>query len=52
MARLEGIIYSAFGNYIVLRGFAPIMSLTRISKKKPLLIVNVLMKLNKLHIMM
>ena len=33
MARLEGIIYSAFGNYIVLRGFAPIMSLARISKK-------------------
>lgn len=33
MAKLEGIIYSAFGTYIVLRGFAPIMSLARISKK-------------------
>ena len=33
MAKLEGIIYSAFRNYIVLRGFAPIMSLARISKK-------------------
>lgn len=33
MAKLEGIIYSAFGTYVVLRGFAPISSLARISKK-------------------
>lgn len=33
MAKLEGIIYSAFGTYVVLRGFAPILSLARISKK-------------------
>lgn len=33
MAKLEGIIYSAFGSYIVLRGFAPIGKLAKISKK-------------------
>lgn len=33
MAKLEGIIYSAFRSYIVLRGFAPIGGLARISKK-------------------
>lgn len=33
MAKLEGIIYSAFGTYVVLRGFAPISSLAKISKK-------------------
>jgi len=33
MAKLEGIIYSAFRSYIVLRGFAPIGELARISKK-------------------
>lgn len=33
MAKLEGIIYTAFRSYIVLRGFAPIGGLARISKK-------------------
>ncbi len=33
MAKLEGIIYKAFGNYIVLRGFAPIGEIAKISKK-------------------
>lgn len=33
MAKLEGIIYTAFRSYIVLRGFAPIGELARISKK-------------------
>lgn len=33
MAKLEGIIYTAFKSYIVLRGFAPIGRLARISKK-------------------
>ena len=33
MAKLEGIIYTAFQSYIVLRGFAPIGGLARISKK-------------------
>lgn len=33
MAKLEGIIYKAFGNYVVLRGFAPIGDISEISKK-------------------
>ena len=33
MAKLEGIIYTAFRSYIVLRGFATIGGLARISKK-------------------
>jgi hypothetical protein len=33
MAKLEGIIYKAFGNYVVLRGFAPIGDVSEISKK-------------------
>ncbi len=33
MAKLEGIIYSAFSGYIVLRGYAPIGELAEISKK-------------------
>ncbi len=33
MAKLEGIIYTAFRSYIVLRGFAPIGGLAKISKK-------------------
>lgn len=33
MPKLEGIIYKAFGNYVVLRGFAPIGDIARISKK-------------------
>jgi len=33
MPKLEGIIYKAFGNYIVLRGFAPIGDIAEISKK-------------------
>jgi hypothetical protein len=32
MAKLEGIIYKAFGNYLVLRGFAPISDLAKISR--------------------
>lgn len=32
MAKLEGIIYKAFNNYIVLRGFAPIIDIAEISK--------------------
>ena len=31
MIRLEGIIYKAFDNYVVLRGFAPLGSLAEIS---------------------
>ena len=33
MIRLEGIIYKAFDNYVVLRGFAPLGSLAEISQK-------------------
>ncbi|KGN99412.1 hypothetical protein HR11_03870 [Porphyromonas macacae] len=33
MAKLEGIIYKAFGNYVVLRGFAPIGDISEISKR-------------------
>lgn len=33
MAKLEGIIYKAFENYVVLRGFAPIGDISEISKK-------------------
>ena len=33
MAKLEGIIYKAFGNYVVLRGDAPIGDVAKISKK-------------------
>ena len=33
MAKLEGIIYKAFGNYVVLRGYAPIGDVAKISKK-------------------
>ena len=33
MAKLEGIIYSAFSGYVVLRGYAPIGELAEISKK-------------------
>ena len=33
MAKLEGIIYSAFSGYVVLRGYAPIGELADISKK-------------------
>ena len=33
MAKLEGIIYKAFENYVVLRGFAEIADLAAISKK-------------------
>lgn len=33
MKRLEGIIYKAFDNYIVFRGFAPIAALAAISKR-------------------
>lgn len=33
MTKLEGIIYKAFGNYVVLRGFAPIAELAKVSKK-------------------
>ena len=32
MAKLEGIIYKAFGNYLVLRGFAPILDIAKISR--------------------
>lgn len=34
MAKLEGIIYKAFGNYVVLRGFAPIGDVSEISKNQ------------------
>lgn len=33
MAKLEGIIYKAFGNYVVLCGYAPIGDVAKISKK-------------------
>lgn len=33
MARLEGIIYKTFDNYVVLRGFAPLGDLAKISQK-------------------
>lgn len=33
MAKLEGIIYSAFSGYVVLRGYAPIGELAELSKK-------------------
>ena len=33
MAKLEGIIYKAFDNYVVLRGFAEIGELAAISQK-------------------
>ena len=33
MAKLEGIICKAFGNYVVLRGYAPIKDIAAISHK-------------------
>ena len=33
MAKLEGIIYKAFDNYVILRGFAPIKDLAKVSHK-------------------
>lgn len=33
MSKFEGIIYKAFDNYVMLRGFAPIAALARTSKK-------------------
>lgn len=33
MAKLEGIIYKAFENYVILRGFAPIKDLAKVSHK-------------------
>lgn len=33
MPKLEGIIYKAFGNYVALRGYAPIAELAKVSKK-------------------
>ena len=33
MAKLEGIIYKAFENFIVFRGYAPIGELAEVSKR-------------------
>lgn len=33
MAKLEGIIYKAFENFIVFRGYAPIELLAKVSKR-------------------
>ena len=48
MIRLEGIIYKAFDNYVVLRGFAPLGSLAEISQNQSLISEMLITRIKKI----